>query len=348
MREVNTVPKSVSSQVPIRAASVGLGWWSDELAKSLEPRSSKIEIVACASRSSGKRDAFQKRFGARPYETYEAVLADPAIDAVILTTPHSLHGEHVRMAAQAGKHVFVEKPFTLSSEDGRKAAEACRVAGVALAVGHNRRFSAGAEWLKGLVASGAFGTVLHVESNFSSPGALSYTPDRWRASRTESPGGGIAGLGIHMIDLMCAMFGPVERVNAQATRRAVSVDMDDTTSAILRFASGPTGYLGTFFACPYTTSVTIYGTNANASIDLDADRGWLMPAGGKAVESMSFDRIDTLRVELEEFADQCQGRAAFRVDPEEAIHNVEIMEAIVASAAAEGQPVDPRSFGGRS
>lgn len=330
---------------PVRAASVGLGWWSDELAKSVTPNSDKIRIAACTSRSSAKRDAFAKRFGARPLESYEQVLADPEIDAVILTTPHSRHGEHVRMAARSGKHVFVEKPFTLDAADGRSAADACAAAGVALAVGHNRRFSPGAQWLKNLVREGALGTILHVEANFSAAGALSYTDDRWRANRVESPGGAIAGLGIHMIDMMTWLLGPIERVNAQAVRRAVSVDMDDTTSALFQFASGPTGSLATVFACPYTTYVTVYGTKGNAHIDPDANTGWLKLAQGGATELMSFTAVDTLRAELEEFASHCLGGEAFRIHPDEAIHNVAVMQAMVASAADGGSPVKPDQFG---
>ena len=334
-----------SSEAPVRAASVGLGWWSDELAKSVEGSSDKIRIAACTSRSREKRDAFQARFGARPLESYEQVLADPDIEAVILTTPHSLHGEHVRQAAGAGKHVFVEKPFVLEAEDGVRAAEACRAAGVVLAVGHNRRFSPAAQWLKKLVRDGTLGTILHVEANFSAPGALSYTEDRWRANRKESPGGAIAGLGIHMIDLMCWLLGPVKQVNAQAIRRAVSVEMDDTTSALFKFETGPTGYLGTFFACPFRTFVTVYGTNGNAHIDPEANTGWLRPANGK-VAHQEFEAVDTLRLELEEFAAACLSQGTYRVAAEEAVHNVAIMQAIVASAAAEGQAHDPRRFAG--
>src|SRR5436305_9394909 len=193
----------------LRVASVGLGWWSDELAKSVAGKSARLRIVACTSRSPEKRHIFAERFGARPLAGYDDVLADAAIDAVLLTTPHSLHAEHVIAAARAGKHVFVEKPFTLTAASGRRAATTCARAGVVLAVGHNRRFLPAARALKHMVEAQEFGTVLHVEANFSAPGALSYTPERWRASRVESPAGALAALGIHMIDTMTWLFGPV-------------------------------------------------------------------------------------------------------------------------------------------
>src|SRR5260221_5547327 len=204
----------------LRAASVGLGWWADELAKAVAGKAERLSIVACTSRSAERRHAFATSFGARPLASYDEVLADGEIDAVLLTTPHSLHAEHVTAAARAGKHVFVEKPFTLTAASGRKAAAACGRAGVVLAVGHNRRFLPGARALKRMVEAGEFGTALHVEANFSAPGALSYTPDRWRASRVESPAGGLAALGIHMIDTMSWLFGRVRRVASPAARPA--------------------------------------------------------------------------------------------------------------------------------
>ena len=328
----------------LKVASIGLGWWSDELAQAIQGHSDLIEVITCSSRSADKRAAFATKFGTGQHDSYDAVLADPAVEAVLLSTPHSLHGEHVRQAATAGKHVFVEKPFTLDAEDGRRAARACSDAGVVLAVGHNRRFSAVGAAIKDMIEAGEFGTLLHLEANFSAPGGLSYTPERWRANRTESPGGAIAGLGIHLIDLMCALAGPVARVTGQVERRAVAVDMDDTTSALFSFASGATGYLGTHFACPYTSTLNVYGTAANAFARVDGNALAVQLPGGQP-EPRPIEPVDTVKAELEEFARACLRGAAYRVRPEEAIHNVEIMQAIVASAAQGAAPI---ALGGRT
>lgn len=323
----------------LRAASIGLGWWSDELAGAVQGTSERVKIVTCYSRSPHKRAAFADRFGTAQHETFAAVLADSSIDAVIVTTPHSLHAEHVIAAAKAGKHVFVEKPFTLTAESGRRAAATCEAAGVVLAVGQNRRFSAAAAALKAMWELGEFGTVLHMEANFSAPGALSYTPNKWRANRVESPAGALAGLGIHMIDLLCWLAGPVRRVTAQAVRRAVTVDIDDTTSALFEFGSGPTGYLGSVFACPYTSFINVYGTEANAFAAIDADDLKVQRRDGEA-QTKEITPINTLRAELEEFAAACAGGPAFRVRPTEAIHNIAVMESIATSAARNSAPVE--------
>jgi len=322
----------------LKAASVGLGWWSDVLADSIQGKSTKLRIVGGFARSPEKRKVFAEKFGAKPYPSYEAILADPAIDAVILTTPHSEHSRHVIQAAEAGKHVFVEKPFDVKAEAARRATAACRKRGVTLAVGHNRRFASATRALRQLQDQGSFGTLLHAEAQFSTPSALDYTPERWRASRAESPGGAIAALGVHMIDLLAYFLGPVTSVRALAKRRAAKVDLEDTTSALFEFASGATGYLGTLFACPRQGYFYLYGTGANAYARPDSNELTVERAGGKP-ERVALEPIDTLKAELEAFADAVAGGPAFPVAPEEAIHNVAVMEAMVASAARNGAPV---------
>ena len=108
---------------PVRAAAVGIGWWSGVLADAI-PKGTHLKLVACATRSPDKRAAFAEKYGCRAIESYDAILKDPEVEAVLLTTPHTLHGEQVSAAARAGKHVFVEKPFTLTVADARRATEA--------------------------------------------------------------------------------------------------------------------------------------------------------------------------------------------------------------------------------
>lgn len=323
----------------LRAAVIGLGWWAGELAATVHGKSDRIAVTACHSRSADKRRAFADRFGARPHDSYESVLADPGIDAVILATPHSLHAEQVMAAARAGKHVFVEKPFTLTVESGEAAAKACEEAGVVLAIGHNRRFAPAARELKRMVEAGEFGTLLHIETTFAAPSAMQWTESHWRASREESPAGGLAGLGVHVIDLAAWLGGPVEVVLAQAVRRALTVDNDDTTSALLRLASGATAYMGAISAAPFACWCNVYGTRANAFAVEDLTELWVQRPGGRR-EQRPLGPADTLKAELEAFADACAGRAPFAgISPREAIHAVAVMQAIALSAAQASAPV---------
>ena len=325
-------------QAMLRAASIGMGWWSDELADAAQGKSDAIRIVTCFTRSEEKRAAFAQKYGTAQHDSYAAVLADDSVDAVILTTPHSTHAEQVIAAAAAGKHVFCEKPFTLTRASAQAAVDACAEAGVVLAIGQNRRWHSATRVLKAMLEAGDFGTVLHAEANFSVPSALSYPPELWRSNRVESPAGSVTALGIHMIDALIYLMGPVARVAAQAHRRAVPVDIDDTTSALFAFESGASGYLGTFFACPHTSYINVYGTKGNGLGQIDNSQLTLQAADGTRREE-PVEALDTLRLELDEFAAACAGEAEFTVTTEEAVHAIAVMEALV-EAAATGQWVE--------
>src|SRR5881392_2114250 len=96
---------------PLRVACIGMGWWSDVLADAMV-RSGKLKIVACFTRSTDKRETSAAKYGCRGARSYEEVLADPAIEAIVNTTPNDVHLETTRAAAQAGKHVFLDKPIS--------------------------------------------------------------------------------------------------------------------------------------------------------------------------------------------------------------------------------------------
>src|SRR6201988_770205 len=95
---------------PLRVACIGMGWWSDVLADAIV-RSGKLKIIACFTRSEDKRQKFAAKSGCRAAASYETVLADPAIQAIINTTPNDAHLPTTRAAAEAGKHVFLDKPI---------------------------------------------------------------------------------------------------------------------------------------------------------------------------------------------------------------------------------------------
>ena len=109
----------------IRAAIVGLGRWGQNLVASVQGKSDAIRFVAGATRTPEKAQAFADAHGFPLHESYEKLLADPAIDAVVLATPHTLHAGQIIAAAKARKHVFAEKPFALALRDAEAAVRAC-------------------------------------------------------------------------------------------------------------------------------------------------------------------------------------------------------------------------------
>jgi len=315
----------------IKAASVGLGWWSDELAKSIQGKSKKIKIITCYSRSKKKRINFSIKYKTHYHNSFKSVLKDPKIDAIILTTPHSLHKKHAIQALRHGKHVFVEKPMATKYLDAKKMYLIAKKYNKILSVGHNRRYSSVSDFINNLNRQKKIGKILHLDSNFSASGALNYKKKFWRANRKESPGGAIAGLGIHMIDLMCFFGGQIKTVQSLVKKYAVKVNIDDTTSALFEFKKNCTGNLTTIFACPYTTTFNVFGTNMNIFSDVDKNKIKLVHKNGK-VQKINLKNKNTLFLELQEFADSCKNKKKYKIKNPEAAHNVKVMEAIVKSS----------------
>ena len=318
----------------IGVAVIGLGWWGRELAQAARSVPG-LDLVAGVSPVAAEREAFVQDFGCPAGPVFADALGDPAVEAVLIATPHSLHAEQVVAAARAGRHVFVEKPFTLTAASGRAAAEACREAGVVLTVGHNRRLSGAAVRLRSLLEEGAFGTVLHLEGHFSSPSALAYRPGMWRARREEAPGGGLASMGLHIVDTVQWLFGPVRRVSCLARRAAAPVDIDDVTTALLEFESGLTATLTSLFATSLDAWLRVCTTNGIYTASEDFARLTHAALDG-AVTALPLEPVDTVAGELSRFAAAVRGEGTVAVTPEEAIANVAAMEAMMGSAAENG------------
>ena len=191
----------------------------------------------------------------------DAVLADGTIGAVLLATPHSLHPAQVMACAAAGKQVFCEKPLALCRADAARMFAACRQAGVVLAVGHNRRFWPSMRALRELVVRGDLGTVLHIEGHNSNENSQHVTTG-WRLSPQESPGGGLTGAGLHVLDAFVSLLGPVRRVYAQFHPREQGPPPLDTATMTLDFANGVTGTLATVRATPFYWRVHVFGPAA--------------------------------------------------------------------------------------
>jgi predicted dehydrogenase len=332
----------------INAAIVGLGWWGKTLIESAAG-SDVLRFVAGTTRTvSADVEAFFKQHGLQLAPSYEALLADRKIDAVVLATPPLGHRAQVVAAAQAGKHVFCEKPFTFSKREAEQAVEAVRKAGVALALGYNRRFHPEMAKLRERMRSGGLGTVMHVECTMTVPNALFLKPSAWRANRDEAPCGGLAPLGVHAIDGMIDLCGGIESLYCQSFRRAVELPMDDTTSVLLRMKSGASAYLGTMMATGPAFSFGVFGSKGWVRLDgithvagasSEERRTSLFgackfqPVKGDA-ETWQAAKVDISRACLEAFARAAAGGPAFPITHDEMIHGAAVTEAVVRSASS--------------
>ena len=256
----------------IRTACVGLGRWAGVLAEGIQ-KTPGLEIAACHTRTSERKEAFARKYECRPYSDYEAILEDPHIDAVVLTTPHSAHVDQVCAAARAGKHVFVEKPIAVTLGDARACVRACEEAGVVLMVGHCWHWVASVQKAKALVDAGELGQVTQATGHFGNARAQNYGREVWRDDPGESPLGPFTGPGFHLLDILKYLLGPVEEVFTVLERKMSSGRIPDTASGALRFASGMTAQVSSSFVTQRCYQLSLFGTRANLYVNADPGGG---------------------------------------------------------------------------
>lgn len=314
----------------LRVAIYGAGNWGTRLIRSVHGKSDKIRFVTAVTRDPAGKRALADEFGLTLTTSYADVLADPAIDGVVLCTPHTQHASEVIAAAKAGKHVFCEKPFTLTTQDAEAAIAACRSAGVTLHVGFNRRHAPAYVELKRRIEAGNIGKIRHIEGQFSGPPSYQTEPGNWRANQVESPGGSMTARGVHVIDSMVHLIGPVRTIFSFSSRLHHDIDVDDTTALLMRFANGATGYLGTLHATSPVYRIHAFGSEG--ALEMRGETELLCSDLTGKVERMTFDIADKERAVLEAFADGVANRTNFVVAPDESVNAVAVLEAVTRSS----------------
>jgi predicted dehydrogenase len=314
----------------LRAAISGAGHWGTRLIESVQGKSTKIGFVAAVTRNPAGKRALANRFGLALTASYTDVLADRAINAVILATPHSQHAGEIVAAAKAGKHVFCEKPFTLTRGDAEAAIAACRAAGITLHVGFNRRYAPAYADMTRRIAAGEIGVLRHIEGQFSGPPSYQTEPGNWRSNQFESPGGSMTARGVHVVDSMVHISGPVSTVFAFSDRLQHEIDVDDTTACLLHFAGGVTGTLGTLHATSAFYRIHAFGSKG--ALEMRGETELLVSDLAGNVQRMTYDAINKERAELETFADAVAEGMKFVIAPEEIVNTVAVTEAVAASA----------------
>ncbi len=303
---------------------VGLGRWARVLTRAAS-KSDRLRIVSAYSRSEEKRAAFQAEFGVRAAPDMESMLADPAIDGIILTVPNEQHWPLARQVAAAKKHVYTEKPIASSLEDGLRIEALEAEHGVTVTVGHSARLMAGIRMMRAKIDSGELGRVAFIEANFSNERALELTPKTWRWYRDKAPGGPLSQLAIHHFDVVHYLGGEIAEVSSMASKLSpVGAEVDDQSMTLLRFADGKVGYVGSCWTSPGIFAVRVLGSRGMMHYEIDFGT-WDTPHllhqsstlyiqrgkdGYAKREELEIPESDMFRAELEMFAECCRtGRA---------------------------------------
>lgn len=329
----------------LRTAIVGLGWWGRQIVTSLRD-SDRIQLTRAVDPALDAVREFADARNLALSDQYRDVLEDDAIDAVILATPHAMHEEQVLAAAAAAKQIFCEKPLALSGAAAARMVDACRSAGLTLGIGHERRYEGALEELARRVRSGELGTILHLDINWSHNLFAGNPVSGWRQDPAQAPAGTMTALGIHMTDYMQTLAGPVAHVTAATADRSADYPGDDIISIQLEFASGVSGSLCSVATTPFYHRISVFGDRGWAevrettNVDDPAPAQLTWRGVDMAIHTRTFDHTDTVRMNLHAWAGAIAGEGEYRFTDAEKLHNVQILEAIVRSAADRSrQPV---------
>ncbi|MGH2671856.1 MAG: Gfo/Idh/MocA family protein, partial [Actinomycetota bacterium] len=302
----------------------------------------RCRVVAIASRDAGTSQAAADRLGIpTAHVSYEALLADPEVDAIYNPLPNHLHAEWTIAAARAGKHVLCEKPMAMNAAEAQTMVDACSSAGVRLMEAFMYRLHPSWEAVRELVASGRIGRLRAVQSWFS------YFNDDPANIRNvlEFGGGALMDVGCYSVNLSRMLFGrEPDRIEASVTRdREMGVDV--LTSAVLGF-----GDEVATFTCSTRTEpdqrVHVYGSRGRISLGIpfnippDLPTQVFVTSGGDppvnpATETLTFEPADQYAIQAERFARAVLDDEPVPIPPEDAVANMRVIEAIFEAAESE-------------
>jgi predicted dehydrogenase len=327
---------------PFRVAAIGLGRWAQVIANGAK-RSPLLELAACFARDQRKGAAFAQQYGYLQADSLPALLADRSIEGVMVTTPNDAHAEVIVQAAQAGKHIFVEKPIANTLEDAATIVETCSRNGVRLAVGHSARRLGAVRMIGQMARDGTLGEISLVEANFSNDRGLELTPDRWRWFKDRSPGGPLIQLAVHHIDTLQSLFGPIETVSATLRRLYTRAEVDDVAVLSCSFESGPLAYIGTSWSTAGAYRINVHGTRGAAYYDVDfshwhsaetdAHSTLLFQARDSSERKpVQFQVVDMYREELEDWAHSARTGRDPEVSGAEAVSALAVVRSALEAA----------------
>jgi predicted dehydrogenase len=313
-----------------------MGWWSDVLADAIM-RSGRMKIAACYSRSRDKREAFARKYACTAAGSYEEILGDRRIEAIINTTPNAAHLETTYAAAAAGKHVFLDKPIANTIDDARAITAACRQAKVVLALGYQRRRESQFRWIKQNLDK--FGKLVNAEANISRDRLGKIDLSSWRYTAEGMPGGVMLQIGIHYTDVLEYLIGPVKAVSGRFVRLVLPGDNPDVASLVLEHENGALSTLNASYASASEYYLmNIYGKEASAYYDMHQGLRFLK-RGNTTADVVPCSKNDPIVDELEEFADAVRGDGEPEMDGERSTRSLAVLLAGIQSAR-EGRRVE--------
>ncbi len=336
---------------PIGVALIGLGSkWGRQLAQAIA-RSDEVNLLTCYARTPETRAAFAQEFGCYPTDSVEAAITAPGVTSTIIAAPAHVHLEIALLCARHGVHAFVEKPMALTVKDAHHMLETFERAGLVLMVNHEMRRLGSSRAMKQVIEQGRLGRVVTAIASMSLAGNI--TTANWRGSRETNRGGALMQLGIHQIENLAYLLGPVVSVTGMFSHTTSPVAIHDVGAVQMLFASGAVGLVTSSYVSPRTYRLHLLGEKAN--LDCVADMNvWpdavqvdrltqLTVQTSSEYEPVPIEPQDCLVVQLDEFARSIRGETQPETGGREGLAAVAIVEAALQSFET-GAVVDPRTL----
>lgn len=262
----------------VRFAVIGCGRIAPKHAESIVALP-EAELVAVCDIVPEKAQAFAEKYGAKPYTSYEEMLAKEDIEVVTIATPSDLHAPIGIAAAKSGRHVMVEKPMAMTLKSADELIKTCKDNGVKLEVIHQNRFNKSVKLMRKALEDGRFGKLTHGQATVRwNRDDNYYAQASWRGTKLQD-GGVLMNQSIHNIDLLQWTFGPVESIFGYTTTAMRKIEMEDVGGAVIKFKSGAIGLI--------EAASTIYPKNIEETLNVFGSTGSVI-IGGIAV-----NRIET-------------------------------------------------------
>jgi predicted dehydrogenase len=325
----------------MKVAVAGLGWWGKQIISCLD-KSPRFDVLYGIDPSPpADVEEFRKSHKFTLDTSLDKALADPAIEGVVLATPHALHEEQALRVIGAGKSLFCEKPLTMTVAGAKRVVEASRKAGKVLGVGHERRFEPAFEELRKLIDAGTLGKLLFFDCNVSHDNFRRLAKDNWRLSPASAPAGMMTAVGIHHTDLFINIAGPAAEVRARSARMIFDPPAEDFVTISIAFKSGVRGNFSSLSITPFYGRFALFGDKGWVEIvsiaNVDKGQPTLFTHGDhNGRRTVSYDDTDTVTKNFESWADAVEGRGKYRFTDEQLIENIRLFEAIVTSTRNDG------------
>jgi len=323
---------------PVRIALIGMGWWGQKMLAVLQAAPADIRVVRAVEPNVDTVKIKCAEKGIPLTANFADALNDPAVEAVVLATPHNLHEAQIEAAVKAGKHVFCEKPLALTKAGAEKAVGLCRNAKLVLGMGHERRWDPPIAAMLAKADAGELGRIHQIEANFSHDKFLSLDRNNWRLKADQAPAGGMTATGIHLLDLSVRLLGPAESVLCICEKLSSDLPQGDTVSAYVKFLGGGTSYVSASLANPFMSRFTVYGSKGWIDIrdkaHVESPAGWVVTSAmaGGPITTVEVPPAEPVKDNLVSFARAVRGKETYPITAAHLVNNIALLEAVFKSA----------------